>query len=136
MRNIEHEEACRFVHKLNLKDWAGWKDYVKNGILGFPNLPLDIPENPQYIYRDKGWIDISNWVGLESMDSKKTNLWDEVIVFLKNFRHKNGHFKLPNEESYEEINIWLEKVRNQKRKGLLNPKLEEKLNSINYDWSN
>ena len=52
------EEAKEFVHKLNLKSGAEWREFTKSG-----DLPKDIPAYPNQTYKDKGWISWGDWLG-------------------------------------------------------------------------
>jgi len=52
------EDARMFVRKLKLQSRASWREYRKSG-----NKPNNIPTNPEIIYKDKGWINISDWLG-------------------------------------------------------------------------
>ena len=52
------EDARNFVRKLNLKGTSEWREYTKSG-----NKPGDIPNNPDYVYKNKGWKDMGNWLG-------------------------------------------------------------------------
>ena len=52
------EEAREFVRKLNLKSFAQWGKYSKSG-----KKPVDIPSNPNKIYKDRGWVSLGDWLG-------------------------------------------------------------------------
>ena len=52
-------EAREFIHKLNLKNVKEWKEYCNSG-----QKPADIPESPFNIYRNKGWKNIGDWLGI------------------------------------------------------------------------
>jgi len=70
---LPFKEAREFVIKLNLE--AGqWKAYSNNQLDGFDPKPVNIPKIPKKIYKDKGWIDFDNWLGL---DLKKQNELDQ-----------------------------------------------------------
>jgi len=56
-------KAREFVHSLNLKTQAQWKEYVKGDFPDLPPLPNDIPSNPQRTYKDRGWISCPDWLG-------------------------------------------------------------------------
>ena len=55
---LSYEEARAFVHKLNLKSGAEWRNYNKSG-----DLPDNIPKAPQIAYKDKGWRGMGDWLG-------------------------------------------------------------------------
>ncbi|MDC0153549.1 hypothetical protein OAJ02_02310 [Nitrosopumilus sp.] len=51
-------EAKKFVHSLNLKSMKYWREYCKSG-----DKPDNIPNNPWYLYKNKGWNDMGDWLG-------------------------------------------------------------------------
>ena len=57
---LPFEEAREFVCGLNLKNTSEWKNYLKSG-----GLPANIPTNPNIIYKNKGWLGINHWLGME-----------------------------------------------------------------------
>lgn len=52
------EEARDYVWSLGIKNSKQWLDYSKSG-----QLPQDIPANPSYHYKDKGWESWRDWLG-------------------------------------------------------------------------
>jgi len=57
------EEARAFTRSLNLKGVAEWRLYCKNKIRGKVAIPVDIPHNPDRIYKDNGWVGYGDWLG-------------------------------------------------------------------------
>ena len=57
------EEARIFVRRLGLKTSKEWEDYKKNHFPHLPQKPENIPNKPNHVYRDKGWISMSDWHG-------------------------------------------------------------------------
>ena len=60
-QNIKYrnfEDARMFARSLRLKTRDEWKKYCYSGI-----KPNDIPINPNNTYKDKGWINIGDWLG-------------------------------------------------------------------------
>ena len=55
---MSYEESEKFVHTLKLKNQKEWLIYSKN-----KQRPSDIPSNPNVIYKNKGWISFSKWLG-------------------------------------------------------------------------
>jgi len=55
---LPFETAKNYVKSLNLKSYNEWAAYSKN-----PDKPMDIPSNPQQVYKDKGWISWKDWLG-------------------------------------------------------------------------
>lgn len=58
---LNYHEASSFIKKLNLTSYLEWLEFKKNGI-----LPSTIPANPERFYKDKGWIDIYDWLGINT----------------------------------------------------------------------
>ena len=52
------KQARDFVRKLNLKGQKEWREFRKSG-----NRPLDIPSNPNIVYKDSGWISLADFIG-------------------------------------------------------------------------
>ena len=55
-----YEEARKFVRSLKLKNTKEWNDYYKSG-----KKPDDIPASPWRVYKDKGWISLSDFLGTD-----------------------------------------------------------------------
>jgi hypothetical protein len=52
------KEARDFVRRLGLKSETEWRDYCKSG-----NKPAAIPVAPNYVYRNRGWAGMADWLG-------------------------------------------------------------------------
>ena len=52
------EEARDWVRSLGLRGRADWDALSKSG-----RLPKDIPSRPERVYREKGWINLGDWLG-------------------------------------------------------------------------
>lgn len=52
------EEAGEFVRGLCLKSQVEWKRYCKSG-----KKPVDIPTNPNIVYKDAAWKGFGDWLG-------------------------------------------------------------------------
>jgi len=59
------EEAREFVCSLKLKSQNEWNLYARGKlkVKGKPKKPDDIPNNPNLIYKDQGWINNGDWIG-------------------------------------------------------------------------
>lgn len=67
LRNyLPFEEARSFAHTLKLKTWKEWVQFSKT-----ENKPVNIPKNPLSVYKRKGWIDIGDWLGTNSVANYK-----------------------------------------------------------------
>ena len=64
------EEAREFVRKLKLKNTREWRDYIKNEV----SKPSDIPNSPNLVYKEKGWVGFGDWLGISSEDKDKKYL--------------------------------------------------------------
>ena len=95
IRNIDYllfKKARTFVRKLNLKTQSDWKKYCNSG-----NKPHNIPANPSRTYRSKGWTNLGDWLGTNSVANQN-------IIFIsyneaKAFVHK---LKLPNQKAWND----------------------------------
>lgn len=63
---LDFENARTFIHSLGFKYIEEWKIYSKSG-----NKPSNIPVNPNIIYKNCGWINFYDWIGIESLSTKK-----------------------------------------------------------------
>jgi len=54
----DYVEAKSFVHLLKLNSGREWDDYCKSG-----KKPIDIPKQPTYYYKNKGWTSWGDWLG-------------------------------------------------------------------------
>lgn len=52
------KQARKFARSLELQSWEQWTPFAKSG-----KLPIDIPAKPNATYKDKGWIDMGDWLG-------------------------------------------------------------------------
>jgi len=55
--------AREFVRSLGLNGQVEWRLYCKGELDRYDPKPLDIPSDPQRIYENYGWIDMSDWLG-------------------------------------------------------------------------
>ncbi|MDC0545482.1 DEAD/DEAH box helicase family protein [Gammaproteobacteria bacterium] len=53
-----YKEASAYAKKLGIKSQKEWMNLSKEG-----KLPSDIPSKPERVYKGKGWIDLSNFLG-------------------------------------------------------------------------
>jgi len=68
---LPFEEARKFVRGLNLKNKKDWKKYSKGELGEKPPRPYNIPSCPETIYKDKGWINLGDWLGTFSAKAQK-----------------------------------------------------------------
>ncbi|MGE0198212.1 MAG: DEAD/DEAH box helicase family protein [Simkaniaceae bacterium] len=60
-------EARQFVHSLNLKNTTEWKRWANSG-----KRSADIPKNPAQAYRNSGWINFADFLGVKIIPNKRT----------------------------------------------------------------
>lgn len=60
-----YAEAKTFVHALGLRTTREWEAFCQGRYPHKGTRPPDIPRSPEAYYRNKGWIDYKDWLGLE-----------------------------------------------------------------------
>ncbi|PTY04602.1 hypothetical protein DB347_17965 [Opitutaceae bacterium EW11] len=60
---LPFEEARAFVRELGLESLAEWKRYCAGEIPELGVRPENIPSNPNFTYRGKGWAGSRDWLG-------------------------------------------------------------------------
>ena len=93
---LDFEDARGFVWNLNLKNESEWRNYLKT-----ENRPWNITTNPSKLYKDKGWISMSDWLG-----SKKG--WDGNYLEFENAR------EIVRKENLQSQSDWYDYVKNGK----------------------
>ena len=83
-QKMEYKKARDFVHKLQLRNSVEWDAYCNSG-----NKPINIPAKPYRAYKDKGLINLYDWLGT----SPKTNIKRPKIDLIDG---------VPAEEFYEQ----------------------------------
>jgi superfamily II DNA or RNA helicase len=80
------EEARSFVHQLQLKNHEEWLDWVKSD-----TKPDDIPASPLVVYRDKGWIDLGDWLGTGTIATRNRIYlpFEEARAFVRQLQLKS-----------------------------------------------
>lgn len=83
-----YDDAKTFIHTLELKSYAEWIKYLDGEFTNKSPLPLDIPRSPQFVYKDKGWINWSDWLGKSSSYKIKTKVknalpFEEARTFVR-----------------------------------------------------
>jgi hypothetical protein len=56
-------EARAFVHNLELASEADWHKYIRGEFPEKDSLPIDMPRCPDHVYKNKGWVSMSDWLG-------------------------------------------------------------------------
>lgn len=79
-------DARNFVRKLNLKTNNEWNDYSKS-----EDKPKDIPATPMTTYKNKGWLNMGDWLGTNrvAFGSVEYLKFDKVKVFVNKLNIKS-----------------------------------------------
>ena len=67
---LEYSKARSKVRSLNLKNANDWKKYCYL----HTHMPIGVPESPEIVYRNKGWKNFNDWLGISTnkISKKKT----------------------------------------------------------------
>ena len=71
----DFRNARLFVHELKLKNTAEWREYIKGAMHGL-QLPEDIPADPRWVYHEKGWKGMGDWLGTGTVANRNRKFWD------------------------------------------------------------
>ena len=55
---LDFKKAREYSRKLGLKTGKEWNEYCESG-----RLPKNIPKTPSYVYKEKGWLSVGDWLG-------------------------------------------------------------------------
>jgi len=83
---LPFEEAKKFVNTLNIKNFVEWMKYSKS-----PLKPIDIPTNPNVVYKNSGWNNMGDWLGTGrlSTQTKSFRSFSEARKFVHSLKFKN-----------------------------------------------
>ena len=115
---LNFQEAKKFVWDLNLKNESEWRKYLKTEL-----RPWNITTNPSKIYKDEGWISMTDWLG-----TKKG--WDGKFLDFESAR------EIVRNENLKSQNEWYDYIKSQKPHNIpSNPQFvyKEKWKSL-PDW--
>jgi superfamily II DNA or RNA helicase len=81
---LPYEEAREFVRKLGFKNTNEWRHYCRN-------RSLNIPSNPERVYKDKGWVNFADFIGTNNIRNKDKKILTflESLVFSRSLGLKN-----------------------------------------------
>ena len=85
MRFLPYEKAREYVRKLNLKNAIEWRDFSKSD-----KKPNYIPAAPQKVYKRKGWINLSDWLGTGVLAPKDKEVERWSYEKAKEFAQSSG----------------------------------------------
>ena len=115
---LDFEVAREFIWGLNLKNESEWRKYLKTEF-----RPWNITTNPSKIYKDDGWISMSDWLG-----TKKG--WDGKFLDFESAR------EIVRNENLKSQNEWYDYTKSKKPQNIpSNPQFvyKEKWKSL-QDW--
>jgi hypothetical protein len=80
------KDARDFVRSLGLKGDREWRNYCTSG-----NKPDDIPSAPERIYKNKGYLDLGDWLGTGTIAPKNMEFrpFKEAREFVRKLGLKN-----------------------------------------------
>jgi Phage-integrase repeat unit len=80
------EEARKFARSLGLKGDSDWRKYCKSG-----DKPVDVPVAPDKVYKDKGWINMGDWLGTGNIATQQMQFlpFAEAREFARKLKLKN-----------------------------------------------
>jgi len=79
---VSFTDARKFVRTLNLKGRVEWREYRKSG-----KKPDDIPSNPNLIYKNKGWVNLGDWLGTGNISDRERTKNFLPFTDAKKFTH-------------------------------------------------
>jgi len=68
------EAARRFARSLGLKKEPDWRRYCSGKLNELGERPQDIPADPRTVYRNQGWVSMSDWLGTKHPVGRKKRL--------------------------------------------------------------
>lgn len=82
------EEARAFVRSLNLKSREEWEEFCKTN-----ERPLDIPTNPNVIYKNEGWKSNGDWLGSNYIANQLREYlpYEDTRKYARQFNFKSQH---------------------------------------------
>lgn len=63
-KHLSFEDAKKYVRNLKLRNGKEWQMYCAGKISEQIPKPVEIPSTPSLVYKDKGWVDMRDWLGL------------------------------------------------------------------------
>lgn len=81
------DDARVFVRSLGLRSTSDWNKYCASG-----ERPPDIPASPDSVYRQEGWIGMSDWLGTGRLTMKRVphRQFREARAFVRSLGLKSG----------------------------------------------
>ena len=67
------KEARKYARKLRLSSGREWKEFCKKG-----KLPIDIPAQPDWVYRENGWINLAGLLSDEDRNGRRVDVLNGI----------------------------------------------------------
>jgi hypothetical protein len=77
-------KARNKVRSLNLTNVSEWRKYCYLNDV----MPHGVPENPEIVYRNNGWKNFNDWLGVKTIIKvkKKKKIKDKAVDMVKNYK--------------------------------------------------
>jgi hypothetical protein len=84
--HVSFDQAREFARSLGLTNWKEWQKYCVSG-----NKPDDIPSSPNRNYKNKGWVNLSDFLGTKNIlgHNKEHMSFDQAREFAQSLGLKN-----------------------------------------------
>ncbi|MGO9112954.1 MAG: integrase repeat-containing protein [Thermoguttaceae bacterium] len=85
------EEAREFVRGVGLRNMEEWTAYCLREMIGVEPKPSDIPSAPHTVYKEKGWVNLGDWLGTGTIATHQREYrpFDEAREFVRCLGLKN-----------------------------------------------
>lgn len=87
------EQARSYVRSLRLSKEEEWEDFIEGRLPEKGKLPPDVPRNPEEVYQDKGWTNLTDWI---------SDHYHPVIVQNRDFEEARAFARSLNFKSIQE----------------------------------
>ena len=81
---LNFEDARKYVWNLGFKSVQEWNKYRLN-----PNFLVDMPTNPNVVYKNKGWISWNDWLGTKKGFNGEYLSYEDAKLYIKKFNLKS-----------------------------------------------
>ena len=80
------DDARELIHKQKLENLKQWLKFCESG-----KKPKNIPKYPDAVYKNKGWIGWSDWLGNGNIPNKDRKYWiyDDAVKYIRKLNLKN-----------------------------------------------
>ena len=89
---LPFKKALKFVRSLDLNNFVEWRQFCTS-----EKMPIDVPSNPNKLYKDKGWISWGHWLGTKNISPQKRTFkpFKRARIFARSLKlHSQSAWKL------------------------------------------